>query len=440
MIYSWRLLYTWLLFLLRLPAILLVLLLAFENTVKKCRGSAAGGMTLPSEQGIDTIVSQALEEPGQHILRVEVGYGASDGTVKTLRKFYRFQVSNPLLISELTMRTGDSSCFVSIALENNGSETKGGALTISSVEFDAQPGLTAQRVSHGGGGGGHGSSSGPDHVLSLSLLALGAVKQPTAIELYDECGRLEAGSSVRYMFQITATSGIFVSQGIAAGDELGKAVITWHKAMGEMGRMASSPILCPRATPTIRPNDPVATMTGRDNPSDFVVHVRGSGLSVDVATSAANRSTATTTGETSVPPPSPTKAKATSLDKLLPVTVEPMDPPSRMELGVPHQVRFLVVNHSHQNMTVQLQFHLQHMTKGLIVCGPSFTNLDDVPGSGGSATVALKFLALQPGLLRVQGCSVLDLATGLQVPQPPLFNVLVVKKKDDGEEKKEQSQ
>jgi trafficking protein particle complex subunit 13 len=373
---------------------------------------------------------------------VEVGYGASDGTVKTLRKFYRFQVSNPLLISELTMRTGDSSCFVSIALENNGSETKGGALTISSVEFDAQPGLTAQRVSHEGGGGRHGSSSGPDHVLPLSSSSSssGALKQPTAIELYDECGRLEAGSSVRYMFQITATSGIFVSHGIAAGDELGKAVITWHKAMGEMGRMASSPILCPRAKPTIRPNDPVATMTGRDNPSDFVVHVRGSGLSVDVATSAGNRRTVTTTGDTSVPPISPTKAKATSLDKLLPVTVEPIDPPSRMELGVPHQVRFLVVNHSHQNMTIQLQFHLQHMTKGLIVCGPSFTNLDDVPGFGGSASVALKFLALQPGLLRVQGCSVLDLATGLQVPQPPLFNVLVVKKKGDGEEKKEQTQ
>ena len=84
-----------------------------------CSGNAAGGVDVPPEGGVDTIVSQALEEAGQHILRVEVGYGGSDGSVKTLRKFYRFQVTNPLTISELTTRTGDASCFVSISLENN---------------------------------------------------------------------------------------------------------------------------------------------------------------------------------------------------------------------------------------------------------------------------------------------------------------------------------
>jgi hypothetical protein len=88
------------------------------------RGNAAGGVSIEPESGIDAVVSQVLEENGQHILRVEVGYGSADG-LKTLRKFYRFQVSNPLIISDQTFRTGDSSCFISIALENNGAETKG---------------------------------------------------------------------------------------------------------------------------------------------------------------------------------------------------------------------------------------------------------------------------------------------------------------------------
>ena len=45
-------------------------------------------------EGVDAIISRRLEEPGQHILRVEVSY-SSNGD-KTLRKFYRFNVTNPL--------------------------------------------------------------------------------------------------------------------------------------------------------------------------------------------------------------------------------------------------------------------------------------------------------------------------------------------------------
>jgi hypothetical protein len=50
-----------------------------------------------------------------------------------------FQVSNLLIISELTYRAGDACCFV------NGAETKGG-LTICKEEFDSAPGLVVERV------------------------------------------------------------------------------------------------------------------------------------------------------------------------------------------------------------------------------------------------------------------------------------------------------
>jgi hypothetical protein len=332
-----------------------------------------------------------LEEAGQHILRVEVGYGSTDGSIKTLRKFYRFQVSNPLIISELTYRTGDASCFVSISLQNNAAETKG-ALTICSAEFDPSPGLTAERV------------GGPRSNIK---------EDSTAVELFDGCGRIDEGASIRYIFKVTATSDDATSRGIAGGDELGKAVFTWRKAVGEMGRMASSPVMCPGSIPFLDPNDPSGTMMGRD--SQYVMHVQGNGLSVDVATAAASQQA------------NPNPLNQNSLDKLLPVTVEPIDPPNHMQLSVPQEIYFLVVNHSSSSMTIQLQFHLDHM-KGLAICGPSFKNLEDVPGSGGSTTVAMRFVALEAGLLRLSGCCIVDLASGREVPQPPLFNVLVEKR------------
>lgn len=278
---------------------------------------------------------------------------------------------------------------MSISLENNAAETKGG-LTICSAEFDPSPGLTAERV------------GGPRSNIK---------EDSTAVELFDGCGRIEEGASIRYLFKVTATSEDAASRGIAGGDELGKAVFTWRKAVGEMGRMASSPVMCPGSIPFIDPNDPSATMIGRQS----VMHVQGNGLSVDVATAAASRQT------------SPNTLNQNMLDKLLPVTVESIDPPNHMQLSVPQEIKLLVVNHSSSSMTIQLQFHLDHM-KGLAICGPSFKNLEDVPGSGGSTTVTMRIIALEAGLLRLSGCCIVDLASGQEVPQPPLFNVLVEKR------------
>ena len=231
----------------------------------------------------------------------------------------------------------------------------------------------------------------------------------SAVELFDQCGLLDAGSSRRYIFKVAVSEG--ANRGIAAGDELGKAVFTWRKACGEMGRLASHAFICPNVDPVLDVSDPQAVMEGRNNP--FVVYNnQGSALSVDVAAAAAFRAA------------NPDQEKMTMIDKALPVTVEPVDPPTKVNLGEPFQVQFLVVNHSNSYMTLQLQFLLEHMN-GLSVCGPSFKNLDEVPGKGGSVTVSVRFIALSAGLLRLHGCCVADLATGYSIPQPPLLSLLV---------------
>jgi hypothetical protein len=338
------------------------------------------GVDVRPGDGVDAIVSKALEEAGQHILRIEVGYQTNEGSQKTFRRFYRFQVSNPLALAVQTVRSGDNSCFVSIGIEN----TSQHAMVITAATIECKPGLVSTRI-----GG----------------ISPTKVNGDSATQLFDACGLLESKSSFRYLFQINTTDE-YNDRGIACGDELGAPVFEWNKTMGETGRYVSGPIICPTVQPPgLMDNNPTNMMTGTG--SDFVVH--GTGLSVDVAKMAASRGAGKPIG---------------SLDEMLPVTVEPLQPPSSMMLASPQEVKFLIVNHSNKAMDLQLQFRLNHMS-GVVACGKSFKNLGEVPPNGGSVVEAMCFLPLEAGLLRVQGCCIVDLTSGKEVPQPPLFNIFV---------------
>ena len=124
-----------------------------------------------------------------------------------------------------------------------------------------------------------------------------------------------------------------------------------------------------------------------------------------------------------------------SLDETLPVTVEPIEPASTMQLSIPEKVSLLIVNHSSQPMNLQIQLRLSEMT-GVVVCGPSFVNLGDVPPSGGSCTIDLRLVALVAGLFSVQGCYIVDLNSGMEMKQPALFDVFVKLGDEMKEEKK----
>ena len=351
-------------------------------------------------EGVDALISRRLEEVGQHILRVEVGY-TSNGP-KTLRKFYRFNVTNPLQISTPSVtRSGDATCLVSINVENimENQGAIGGAVVISSIGFDAMDGLSATQIEN------LDDDSDPIHHN---------VPLQSAIELYDSTVILQPGESYQYLFSVQAESESATLRGIACGDELGKACIVFQKTMGELGRVYSSPVMCPPTS--------FLKEDGSKN-SNFVVH--GSAISVDVAAASAQRSSSSGRG-------------SGSLDEILPVTVEPIDPPSTMSLSVPEKISLLVVNHSSEMMNLQIQMRLSRMT-GVVVCGPSFITLGSVPPSGGSCTVDFQVVALVAGLFSVSGCYIVDLTSGVEVEQPVLFDVFAKLKSDgsDEEEKKE---
>jgi len=404
---------------------------------------SALGIDVRPGDGVDAIVARALEESGQHILRVEVGYQTSEGTQKTLRKFYRFNVNAPISIASQTTRTGDKSCCVSLTIENISNQ----AMVMSSVQFIPKEGLRAKRI-----GG-------------TTAKAVSQNKTTAAAHMLDACGRLDPKNSFRYMFQIT-TSDDFITtttttattttttttttphyqSSIACDDELGYALFEWQKSMGEHGKMTSEPIVCPKVRPPslTAESSPAKIMMGTGN--QFVVY--GSGLSVDVShiasqrlamttttatkTATAAAATTTATAVTGRTPPLPGSTSSSSittppdnLDEALPVTVEPVSPPSTMNLATPQTIKLLIVNHSpSSSMNIQLQFRLNHMS-GVAVCGKSFLNVGEIPPRGGSAVAFVKLLAMVGGLLRVQGCCVVDLHTGNEIPQPPLFQTFV---------------
>jgi trafficking protein particle complex subunit 13 len=375
-------------------------------------GNAGGGVEVAPEQGIDTIVSYKLEEPGSHILRVEVGYATMDGTVKTFRKFYRFQVTDPLVISHQVLRADEGSCLVAVSVQysaptdkassNNSLLSATSGLVLSVADFVPAEGLQVQRM-----GGPSPTPSFDDTQPPLS-----------ALQLLDECGRLEPGNTLQYLFKISTQSRNAEIRGIAAGDHLGQAVFTWSKTMGETGRIVSPTITCPESlvvTQLRQPLEDPTTTTTSTNDAD-VACVQNSGLSVDVAASAAQRAV-----HGGVLP-----TQTQSLDQLLPVTVEPIQPPTRMTLATPQQVQFLVMNHSPYPLSLQLQFRLeQQIAEGLVICGRSFKTLGEVGPQGGCTVVTMRITALATGLLRLHGCYVVDLTTDKEIPQPPLLDILV---------------
>lgn len=181
-------------------------------------------------EGCDFLISHALEEAGQHILRLEVSYlsfndqpsyysdtssehqNLSGQQQKTIRKFYRFNVNSPMDIKALAKRGGgDASIFVSISVTN----TTNDCLTVYECEFQPPYGLAAERI----------ESIEKNKTQSFSSFS--------AVRMYENCGILKPGSTRRYLFLVKACSQDALLRGIAVGDVLGHAVFSWAKGMGE---------------------------------------------------------------------------------------------------------------------------------------------------------------------------------------------------------------
>ena len=451
------------------------------------------GCTLPLCAHVDVVVSRRLDEIGQHILRVEISYNVEgesnpegnlpnpnitpSSRLKVIRKFYRFQVSQPLHIRHSVCRQGDAACFVSVDIENilqsssesasnstgelNVPSTAGNhvniipppttpflscdnspdlALSFTSVLFKPADGFSAETIVPT-----HSFLKNSDTEVeeqnvtkqpdSSIMNKFRRSFQPTAVQLYDSMVRLRPRESHRYLFKIQAASENATIRGIAFEDVLGHVEIHWRRSLGEGGCIRSPLIYTPHSIPPsilnrlgtlhsyIRDVSKINGAIAMDEiDSGFVVY--GSGLSVDTA--AASVTISNTHNKSLSHSPSSFR-----LQDILPVTVEPIDPPTDMVLGCTYPVELLIVNHGNTALHVHLQMRLSFM-KGVVVSGPSFVNLGEIPPNGGSTATMIRLLALLPGLFQVRGCFIVEPMNGREIAQPPLFSIYI---HDEDEEK-----
>lgn len=443
------------------------------------------GCTVPLGGHVDVFVSQLLEEVGQHILRVEISYcdggdssdlddatissntvpSSTASQVKTIRKFYRFQVTESLQIKHFALRHGDASCWVSVDIENilppSNTESSSNltrteednqansaninrenhgpspftpcdnspdlTLTLTSVVFKPADGLSAEMISP--------QNSVPvqqdDILKSNESLSTQHSRRLTAVQLYDSIVRLRPRESHRYLFRVQAASESAIIRGIASGDILGQIEVHWRRSLSDTGCVRSPFVYTPSSMPIsilnrlgtlnsyigdISKVNSVAAMDEID--AGFVVDA--SGLSVDTAAAAAAASNNTTHTKSL----SHASSSSFRLEEILPVTVEPIDPPTKMILGDSYPVELLIVNHGKTPLHAHLQMRLSVM-KGVVISGPSFINLGEIPPNGGSTAAMIHLLALLPGLFQVRGCFIVDPTNGREIAQPPLFRIYV---------------
>lgn len=152
------------------------------------------GIDIDSNSQVDAIVSHEIEEAGQHILRVEVSYVTGDNNEKTFRKFYRFNVVSPLIIKETTVRSGDSTCYVSLEVAFNAEQVTADSLVVASAEFVPADGYSASRI--GNAGALLALPNSKDKESDGCNTAAGSTRM-TAVQLLDNSGLLCRGGCFR---------------------------------------------------------------------------------------------------------------------------------------------------------------------------------------------------------------------------------------------------
>jgi len=112
------------------------------------------------------------------------------------------------------------------------------------------------------------------------------------------------------------------------------------------------------------------------------------------------------------------------------VTVEAIDPPSRIIINHTVQINLLVKNHSSVDVNAIVELRRRGM-QGVVVSGQS-VQPTQVLKPGGVVIVTFNVLGLVAGLCVVGGCVVVDTVTGGELVQPPLFSMFVERKDEEG--------
>ncbi|EGG13541.1 DUF974 family protein [Cavenderia fasciculata] len=194
----------------------------------------------------DFVVQREVKEFGVNILCCAVTYVTLEGEVKKFKKFFKFQVSNPLGIKSKIISIPNTT-FVEVCLEN----TTQGALLIDTVTFEAADLFTQSNMSEVK----HSQQPSPQQPPMLQLAnSLGSSngsgwKKSTDSTIQSLMSEIRAspdivflreGNSRQYLFKVMPKDpNDFETKNAAT---LGKLDIVWRSYMGETGRLKTAQI------------------------------------------------------------------------------------------------------------------------------------------------------------------------------------------------------
>lgn len=166
--------------------------------------------TLAPAGRADVIVRYELREVGIHILICSASYVDADGEARNLRKFFKFQVQNPLSMKSkshtLSAGTPDEAVIVETQVQN----ATAGALHLTSVRFSPAPGLAVDDLNRLG-------------------------------ESVDQLARLKPGDVQQYMYRLRCAPSASAAA-LAAAAALGRMEVHWRGPMGEGGHLQSNTV------------------------------------------------------------------------------------------------------------------------------------------------------------------------------------------------------
>lgn len=170
-------------------------------------GGGPSGSLVPAGRA-DCIVRYELREVGVHILICSATFVDADGESRNLRKFFKFQVQNPLSMKSKSHTLGTGTAAESVLVETQVQNATSSALYLTSVRFVPTQSLSVDDLNH--------FEQRPDQ---LSCLKPGDVQQ--------------------YMYRLRAAQGA-PTDALRSASALGRMDVHWRGPMVEPGHLQSN--------------------------------------------------------------------------------------------------------------------------------------------------------------------------------------------------------
>lgn len=322
-------------------------------------GDAPAGGLAPAGRA-DCIVRYELREVGVHILICSAAFVDADGESRNLRKFFKFQVQNPLSMKSKSHPLGVGTAAEAVLVETQVQNCTASPLNLTAVRF-----VTAGAIA-------------VDDLNSF-------------VQRADQLACLKPGDVQQYMYRLRAAPGA-PADALRAASALGRMDVRWRGPMAEVGHLQSN-------------------MVQRRQPPARAVELRVLGL------------------ESSEPIP----ALA-----LVDVSAGAGEPLVALR-EVPFRMRARVRNCTAAQQLALRLFWTARAPSGaappkpppsephppLVFTGVSGADVG-VLEPGGSADIALDFVAIAPGLHRLAGLALQDQRTGVTFDLGVIGEVLVL--------------